>query len=446
MAYQETTRTSYGQRVSNSCGGIVTGIVLFFAGTALLWWNEGRAVKTDKMLNEAQGVTVEMPDVSKVNPEFEGKLIHATALATTQDSLTDASFGIGTKAISIDRQVEYFQYVEHSHSESKDKIGGAKETVTTYTYDTQWVSTPVNSGSFHDPAFQNKNFVIRQAEDYRQYAENVTFGAYKLNPSQIKSISGSQAFIPDFTDQQLKDWNTETARTINSRTGMPPAVTSSLATTAAQESANDTAATATPTVKRDLEYVHLNDNVLYFGNNASAPQVGDVRITFTKVMPAEVTIIATVAGNTFKPFTAKNGKTFSTLVMGNKSIEEIYQGEHETNNMMLWIFRIVGIMIVIGGLKSIFGILETLMKVLPFLSNIVGFGVGLVCTIMGTVWSLIVIAIAWIFYRPILGISILVLAAAILGFFIYRGKQKKNLQGPAAGYGQPGQPGQPGQM
>ncbi|MBQ2337947.1 MAG: hypothetical protein II384_02365, partial [Prevotella sp.] len=118
MAYQETTTTSYGQRVSSSCGGIITGIVLFFAGTALLWWNEGRAVKTDKMLNEAQGVTVEMPDVNKVNPEFEGKLVHATALATTEDSLSDGSFGIGAKAISIERKVEYYQYVEHSESKS----------------------------------------------------------------------------------------------------------------------------------------------------------------------------------------------------------------------------------------------------------------------------------------------------------------------------------------
>lgn len=60
MAYTETTTTTYGQRVKKSFGGIGSGILLFIVGTILLWWNEGRAVKTTKMLNEAAGVTVEM--------------------------------------------------------------------------------------------------------------------------------------------------------------------------------------------------------------------------------------------------------------------------------------------------------------------------------------------------------------------------------------------------
>ena len=89
MAYTETTNISYGSRVGSSFKGIGTGFLLFIAGTALLWWNEGRAVKTDKMLNEAQGVTIEMENINKVDQELEGKLIHATGLATTTDSLDD---------------------------------------------------------------------------------------------------------------------------------------------------------------------------------------------------------------------------------------------------------------------------------------------------------------------------------------------------------------------
>ncbi len=232
----------------------------------------------------------------------------------------------------------------------------------------------------------------------------------------------------------MKRWNTETAQKIRTMGTNTAITTSSLADTA-PATANDS--TATASVSRDYDYVHLRDNVLYYGANPSSPQLGDVRVTFTKVMPAQVTIIATVTGNTFKPFKAENGKTFSTLVMGQKSVDEIYQSEHDTNSMILWLLRIVGIAIVIGGLKTTFSIFETLMKILPFLANIVGFGVGLVCTIVGTVWSLLVIAIAWIAYRPVLGITILVVAGGILGFFVYRGRQKK-LQQP-----QPAQ--QPGQ-
>ena len=45
MAYQEVTTTGYGTRVGNSFKAIGSGFLLFIAGTALLWWNEGRAVQ-----------------------------------------------------------------------------------------------------------------------------------------------------------------------------------------------------------------------------------------------------------------------------------------------------------------------------------------------------------------------------------------------------------------
>ena len=50
MAYTETTNTSYGQRLSGSMKGIVSGLLMFIIGTCLLWWNEGRAVKTSKAI------------------------------------------------------------------------------------------------------------------------------------------------------------------------------------------------------------------------------------------------------------------------------------------------------------------------------------------------------------------------------------------------------------
>ena len=56
MAYQKVTTTSYGSRLKNSLGGVGLGFVMIIAGIALLFWNEGRTVKTTRMLKEAQGV------------------------------------------------------------------------------------------------------------------------------------------------------------------------------------------------------------------------------------------------------------------------------------------------------------------------------------------------------------------------------------------------------
>ena len=176
--------------------------------------------------------------------------------------------------------------------------------------------------------------------------------------------------------------------------------------------------------KKDLEYIHVANNILYFGRVPGSPEVGDVRVTFEKVVPAKVTVMAVVDGDSFKPFKAKNGKRFQTLVMGKKSGDEIIEAEKEANNMLLWFFRIIGIVMVIGGLKGIFGFIEAILKVVPFIAGIFGWGIGVICTVIGIAWSLIVIAIAWLFYRPLLGISLLVLAGFLIWVFAFKGKDK----------------------
>ncbi|MBR1711952.1 MAG: TMEM43 family protein [Alloprevotella sp.] len=425
MAYTETTTTGYGTRVGRSFKGIGTGIIMFFAGTALLWWNEGRAVKTDKMLNEAEKVTVEMENPNKLQPEFEGELVCASAVATTTDSLTDTEYGLGATAIALTRKVEYYQWVESSHSESKDKFGGKEETVTTYTYDRQWVSSPVNSDAFKDPAYQGKNFTLTQAENKNLWAENVTFGAYKLPEGMVQSITSREPIVLDLDKNRLTDWDKNARIAYERRYGATPATQTAAQATAVPDSLKTTVPDSIPQENKvDLQYVHQSGNVLYFGRTPQSPEVGDVRITFEKTVPAMVTIIGKVSGDTFKPFKAKNGKTFSTLVMGRQTADEIYEAEHTANNMWLWVLRLVGILLVINGLKGIFGFLETLLKVVPFVANIVGWGVGLVCTVIGIAWSLIIIAIAWLFYRPLLGIALLALAGFLVWVFAFKGKDK----------------------
>jgi hypothetical protein len=451
MAYTETTTTGYGTRVGNSFKAIGSGLLLFVLGTALLWWNEGRAVKTEKMLDEAGSKYVEMENPNKKDASLEGELICGTAMATTEDSLTDADFGIGAKAIAIRRSVEYYQWVEHSQTKKEDKLGGKEVTTTTYTYSKQWVSSPVQSSQFHDPAYQNKNTVLTTVEDAEQYAENVTFGAYKLNESLIHGISSREGMDLAIAEDMLAQFDKTTqaayerfygiqksAAVAQQPTQQPapqPAIPdsvrallsdSALAVIDSLQAVNDSIvkSMANAENKKDLQYVHQAGNVLYFGRVPGAPEVGDVRVTFEKVVPAKVTVMAVVDGDTFKPFKAKNGKRFQTLVMGQKSGDEIIDAEKEANNMILWFLRILGVMMVIGGLKGIFGFIETILKVVPFIAGIFGWGVGLVCTILGVVWSLIVIALAWLFYRPLLGISLLVLAGFLVWVFAFKGKDK----------------------
>ena len=449
MAFTETTTTGYGTRVGRSFKSIGSGFIIFCLATALLWWNEGRAVKTEKMLDEAGNAYVEMENPNKKDASLEGELICGTAMATTEDSLSDAQFGIGAKAIALRRTVEYYQWVEHAESKSEDKLGGKQVTTTTYTYSKQWVSSPVQSSQFKDPAYQNKNMVLTTIDEAEQYAENVSFGAYKLSESLIHSISSREGLDLAISEDLLAQFDKSTQAAYERFYGVQksiqqpttqqptpqPAIPDSIrallsdsarAVLDSLQAVNDSIvkSMANAENKRDLQYVHQASNVLYFGRVPGSPEVGDVRVTFEIVVPAKVTVMAVVDGDSFKPYKAKNGKRFQTLVMGKKSGDEIIDAEKEANNMILWALRILGIMLVIAGLKGVFGFLETILKVVPFIANIFGWGVGVVCTVIGVVWSLIVIALAWLFYRPLLGIGLLVLAGFLVWVFAFKGKDK----------------------
>jgi hypothetical protein len=67
--------------------------------------------------------------------------------------------------------------------------------------------------------------------------------------------------------------------------------------------------------------------------------------------------------------------------------------------------------------------LEALAKVIPPLGTIVGAGITLVSLVLGGAWSLLWIAIAWLTYRPLVGIPLLVVAVG--GLIWLKGKGRK---------------------
>ena len=397
MAYTETTSTSYGQRLAGSAKGMIGGLLVFIIGTGLLWWNEGRTVRTARAIGDAASHVESVADVSRVDASLNGKLIHASAFADTKDTLTDDLFGVREQAIKLDRKVEYYQWVEHSQTKKRDKVGGGEETITTYTYEQEWVKKPVNSSNFKESRYRNANRVLSQVEERNEMAQHVTFGAYTLPESFVASISGSEPVEVRMTEEQRFTWD-ERLHMLR------------------------------PKVNTETSLVHTSANTVYLGLSPNSPQVGDVRVTFTKVPPADISLIAQVDGSTFKAYRAKNGQSFSRLQMGTVSADEMILQARSENNLWAWVLRVIGILLVVGGLKGMFGLLPMLFKVLPFLGGIVDAGVGLVSWILGLAWSFIIIAIAWLVFRPIIGISLLVLAIAGIVFLKRRGKKNEEEQ------------------
>ena len=402
MAYQETVRTSYGSRVAGGFKGIIRGFLLLIIGTVLLWWNEGRTLKTSDANKEAYEVTTQVSDLSTINNTLNGKMIFSSGLATTKDSLVDHEFNIGANAIKLIRKVEYYQWVQHSSSKSKDKFGGAEETTITYTYEKKWVSSAQNSAEFKDPDYKNKNFTLSTIESESFLAPNVTIGAYKIPDFLSSQISGAQDLYVQLSKEKIQAFNTTAKNILQSKTNI-----------------------LEKPYQPNGEYVHVNANEVYLGANPSVPAIGDVRITFQKVMPTDVSIWAKVNNDTFEEYISDNGYKVSSISTGVQSLDKTFQDEQDANSITAWLLRLLGTLLVIYGLKDIFNILVIILKVIPFLSSIANLGVNLVCIPVGLVWSLIVIAIAWIFYRPILAILLLAASGALIFFLVKRAKEKK---------------------
>ena len=387
MAYQEVTKTSYGSRLGNSLKGILTGLVLLVAAIVLLWWNEGRAVKVSKMLKAAETECVDVASVDSVDPALEGKLIHATAVAKTDEVLTDPDYGLSVNAIRLERDVEYYQWVEHSSSETKDKIGGGQETTTTYTYSKEWVSGPVDSGSFKDPDYQGSNYVRTTVPENTVTAQKVDFGAYVLPQAMVGAIpAGTAVNVPD-------------------------------------------------SVANGVD-IFVQGNTVYYGENPQTPAVGDVRVSFSEADGGVASILGQVKGNTFESFKHKNGKSLMVLRMGEHSQEEMFESEKASNKFILWLVRILGVILMISALRMMFDILVAIVKVLPFLGNIAQVGVNLVTSVVGFILSLVVIMIAWVAYRPLLAVALAVVIVALVCFLISKSKKAPAAADAAAPAGQ----------
>jgi hypothetical protein len=418
--YTETTTDSWFSRLGSSIRGIGIGLILIIAATVLLWWNEGNFVATYSALEEANAVTQELGDISKLDASKNGQLVHATGAVETKDIITDTVFGLSVNAIRLNRVVEFYQWVENSHSETKEKLGGSKETVTTYDYKQQWVKTPVNSSEFKDPKAvnDNRNFVIASMENFKTQATNVTFGAYRLPDYLIDSIGGAVPLNVTLSDETISSLQKQLLNAAKESAYQLPQQSDS-GTDNAPTVPSGTAA------KNDPPMVHVSGNTVLLGRSPSVPQIGDVRVTFTETRAGTASIISKLNGDTFEPYRAGNGKTVSMLTMGTHSIENMYADAHSANTIVTWILRLIGIIVVIFGLVMILAPVQVFASVIPFLGHIAGAGTGIVSVLMGLGWSLLIIAIAWLRFRPVIGIGMIAVTLVLVTILYFKGKSRK---------------------
>jgi hypothetical protein len=389
MSFSEVSNQSWFGRLGGAFKGILVGLLLAAVAIGLLFWNEGRAVHRARTLAEGRGIVRAEVSPETIDPANEGQLVHMSGTAHSDATLADETFAITVdNAIKLVRHVEMYQWRENKETRKRKKLGGGRRTETTYRYEQVWSDQPIDSSGFH----QEGKSTYRGGNPPMPYrtetwtAAEVHFGAFRLASSQVNSISNFQPVTLE-EDHPFSSVDPE-----------------------------------------QQEKLAVVDNEYYRGQDPAMPQIGDLRIWFEYVGPSELSFVYQQTGDTFQPYKTKDG-SISLFADGRQSADDLFSAAETANTMILWALRLAGFVIMAVGFGLVMRPLAVLGDVVPFLGGLVGFGIAVAAALMAGGISLVVIAVAWLLYRPLLAV-ILLAAATVLFFFARRfvGKKQQVLE------------------
>ena len=386
-SFTTTTSRSWFNRIGSAIAGLVFGVLLFLGSFLLLGWNEGRAIHRAQTLEigSRQVVSISADEPATQN---NGKLIHLTGDATAPEPVADDVFGIRAAALKLRREVEMFQWKEDSKSETRKKLGGSEETTTTYTYSKAWSPSLIDSSDFKKPdGHTNPEAMPVGSETFT--AEGIHVGIFQLP----KSLT---ALIDNF---------------------VPRPVTEAEAKAAAKAQAS--------------QIRLISGGRLYVGTDPQAPAIGDLRVAYQSAPPGTVSIIAGQNGKTLEPFAVKSLGSIELLESGSFSAAAMFQKEKEGNAALTWILRLAGFVMMLIGLLLLANLFVVLASVIPFLGDVVGAGTGVLAFIIALPLTLGTIALAWLAYRPLIGVPLLLAAVASVAFGIRRLAKQRRKSPPA---------------
>lgn len=379
--YRETTSTSWFGRLKQALTGILVGLILVAASLILLFWNEGRAIKTYRALTEGAGSIISV-DTAKVDPANEGKLIHIAGPFTPKGTPTDADLGVAAEgAVRLLRKVEMYQWTEKSRSETRTKLGGGEETVTTYEYSKDWSSEPVNSAKFKVPDGHANPAMPIKSNDF--VVASGDLGAFSLTGDQIGGLGDRKPVaLVDADAARIKD------RVAPTRSG------------------------------------RLDQGRVFIGYNLDQPWIGDLRISYEAAALPELSAAGAQKGNGLVDYVTSNGQTIFLTQAGIVSAAQMFADAQTGNTVVTWVLRAVGLMMLLIGFTLILRIFGVAGDVIPVFGDIVRFGTGLIAFLLTALLGSLAIALGWFYYRPLWGVAIVAVGILIAGFLWHRGKAR----------------------
>ena len=362
--FVETTSTSWIARIVQSIAGVAFGIVFIFGSIFFLFWNEGRAIQTERSLTEGGKVVIDVgPD--SIDPANDGKLIHVSGNAAATAPLADPDFGIATVALHLVRIAEMYQWQEDKEEETRKSLGGSEETVTTYSYKKAWSQDGIDSSSFRHP--QDHINPTKRYNGMGVMAADATLGAFRLDAAVLTLLPADAAVRVD--------------------------------------------AKAADKIKARVANAQVIDGKIYIGADPDHPAIGDYRISFVTAPAGPVSVMGRQAGSAFAAYQTKAGDRLLMAVPGTQPASDMFKEAEQENRILTWVIRFAGLFAIWLGAFMVLRPLVVVADVVPVIGSILGAGAGLVALAFAVVAGPAVMAIAWLWYRPL--VSLVVLAVGV---------------------------------
>ena len=370
--FTEVTTQSWFSRIKNAFAGLLIGLIFFVGAFPMLTWNEKRSIERTRALRVVAAETTTV-DPAQLNPAVEGKPVHFTGRAETATGIKDDLFGISEPALKLDRTVEMYQWKEEKDTKTTEKMGGSSQTTTTYRYTKAWADEALDSASFQHPG-GHENPAQLLYPNKLTTAQPITVGAYQLTDSIVAGIGGWEDY---------------------------PA----------------------PPVEKLPESIRAkakaSGSLLYFGADPGAPAIGDHRVSFRIVRPHDVSIVAAQVGNSLDAYHSKHGDVL-LIQDGVHNAETMFRMAQDQNKMVTWLLRLLFFVLMALGLVLLLNPLKVLADVVPLIGSVVGAGTGLIAFVLAGALSCATIALAWLAFRPLIGVPLLLVT---VGLFVFAGRR-----------------------
>lgn len=399
--FTEVEYESYCERMQNAFAGVCVGFLLFFGSWPFLFWNEGRAVSRQEDLDEGRGILQQVGLTTinaTIDKALDSKLIYVTGVIDGgNDVLYDNLFDINVTdetggAVKYGRNSQMYQWKQRSETKTTKLSNGKTKKETTYSYEKVWSSSLIDSSNFKRQVTPSNptSFLVPGS---KLVSNDIGLGPFSLSADITSQIDW------------YSRWNDAP---VNPSLFNFPGYTTS-----------------------------YSGGELRISKSTGFDSIGDHRVDFSIVMPDDISVVAKQGSSgQLEPYITEGGGKLLLFSRGTLSSDLLFNEAEQENILLTWVYRFVGFLAMVIGICLILNPIATAFDVLPFCGDaleglIGGCIIPCIALCISIPISLLIISVAWLFYRPYFAVGIIVMLGLLAFFFIKYLKPKLSNKPPA---------------